>query len=72
MSGVDYGARVASERREGTGAECHWPFSSGSLFVYSVCSNFSKNPENEEVLKMKNVVVDSKIKSVIRRKLLYN
>jgi len=31
MSGVDYGARVASERREGTGARCHWPFSSGSF-----------------------------------------
>ena len=33
MSGVDYGARVASERREGTGVECHWPFSSGSLLL---------------------------------------
>ena len=30
MSGVHYGARVASERREGTRAGCRWPFSSGS------------------------------------------
>jgi len=30
MSGVDNGARVASERREGTRAGCRWPFSSGS------------------------------------------